>query len=372
MKRPLVTLPNGSHLKYASGPTRGSMFGNDLISGERVANWDLFEDIEIPSDHTLEDKKINLKKAYKLNLWSSGTSQHVICADFDKRPKRFKDFDEFIEHLNWQYDNAVVTRSRRGRAKAFFVVELPPKVDMSKQIAELTLQEILEPKLFKIIDRRGLEVTWLTPEMKSALQSRLHLLQPLQAVLPDKFDKPLRVSSGRIPPTLRNFIHSGTKSTEYEKREKFIRILMDTPLLRDTFYISTTRLGSECDVKPMTISRWRNELVKMGQLILLDSQYFMGKRAKAYKASGELLEILPSVPEKGVVKDFPTRKPPPTNIEDGQWNEAMFEAIKYYRGDEDLIWAWFKSCPGHQLKDRSEHLKARLKSYQLYLSKKRA
>jgi len=359
MKSFLVTLPNKSHLKYAKGRKSGAAFRNDIITGARIANWDLSADIEIPSDHNLESGEINLKKAYKLNLWSSGTNQHVLCADFDDLPKGFKDFDELIEHLNWQYVNAVVTRSRRGRAKAFFVLELPPQVSMTNQIAELTLKEILEPALFEIVDRGGFWQTWLTPEIKANLQRRLHLLDPVIATIPTKENIPFRVAQGPLPLVLHNFISSGTKGTEFEKREKFVRILMATPLLRESFCISTKKCAAECAVEPMSISRWKRQLLEKGQLILINNQYFMGKQAKAFKAAGALLASLPPVPDKTTRH----RLPPSTVIEDGDWNSALLYAVRFYSGDRDLVLQWFSQCSGHQLKDRRLQLERIIKSY---------
>jgi hypothetical protein len=369
LERFLIQLPNGGHLKYAKGYQSGPMWRGKGLN--KNPTWLLFKNIEIPDDHTNADGTPNLNKIFKLNLWSSGTTQHVVCADFDDLPNNFRDFEEFREHLEWRYScEAVITKSRSGKAKAFFVVELPLDTEMTNEIALIALNRILEPLLFNLCDRGGLNTTWLMPEMKEALHNKLHKLSPISIEPPKKEIPSFRVFNGCLQIEIHNFIFNKDKQTNYVAKEKFIRILLATPGLKKSFCLSTSKLGVECGVSAMCISRWIKELVKNGWLKVLNKgHYVAGKIAKAYKAQNELLLNL-ELNYPTVAKQSGTA--PPTTVKAGNWNKAIWQAICYYGGDEDLAWGWFEECDGHECNGRISKMRGALKRYHNRRSKPRA
>lgn len=346
----LCTLPNGAPLKYAQYYRKGSQ-----------AKWSEVQDIDIKDSSQKKD-------LYKLDLWSSGTNQHVVAADFDdKMPEGFskdeKGYDDLFEKLSWICPNAVVTRSRRQRVKLFFVIKLPDAEPITMPIALATLENLLEPKFYEVIDKKsGPKVTVLTKEMKRRLQNQLHRLKPEDAVIPPRKlePRPLREMYGPIPAFIERFFSGGRGSRSRHGREKFLRILLATPQLRESWAISTPKMSKECGVSEKAISNWRRSLIGGGVLELLDKQFFKGKLAQLFRAAGELLEHLPPLPEPGQVTNIsskskmPPPHPPPSEVEDGHWCEEMLNTCRWFKGNDDLIWDWFFSVPTHADKDERE------------------
>jgi len=137
------------------------------------------------------------------------------------------------------------------------------------------------------------------------------------------------------------FIESGGK-TQRAGREKFIRMLLKMGNLNlNGFDLPTTKIGKECGVIHVRVSEWRNELIEMGWLKLVDDTYCKGIKGMTYKARGALRKAIYVVIQalKKTFKLAPSTLP--GLVSDGDWEGTMWEYSKYFttRPQEFLRWA---------------------------------
>lgn len=322
-----------------------------------------------------EVKQNKLRYAYpKVNLWKTkgraDKAQALVAADFDELPLGYENFEDLAAKLSQEFSNSVMGRSRGGKVKQFFVVEYEHDRELTKEVALGFLKNVLGDKLFAEIDHDAVGHTLVTTSIIEAFKNVYKLKPyPLKISKPvKKFfsledlkaavkERPFHRFAGNIPSKLESDFVIGKRKRNPEKKEDFIRILLASGgLLRENgFQLSTNRLSIECGVDKASVSRWINQLIKMGQLKQVSRRYFPGDEAKSYQALDELAKTVALNQKKA------NKRVAPEHIPDGKWREYLRNAAAYYaaHNDEAGFWREVESRPGFFDKpDRETHAKS--------------
>jgi hypothetical protein len=319
-KRHLFILPDGSTLKFAPYWQAGSQ-SDWFYSFDDVRVWEA----------SLNEKG----KQYRVNLWSSNTHLYVIAADCDRLPEGFHSFDALYEYFRLIFDknSAIVARSASGKAKLFFLIEMPSEIiDMNTQIAIDTLEKIFafDLSLFESLDLTpsSLRISYLNESVLKALSENLPLLLPISGVLPEgprgvitnttrSNSKPYRLYEGPIPDSLPKLRGAG---------EEFQRILLASPgLLTPSYFgIPTPTIANQLNVTQQMIWRYRNRFERKGLLAVASNRHFVpGKKAIRFQAAGALEVALRKLYSRANEK-----VELPASIPDGQWHRTLGTLIR--------------------------------------------
>lgn len=358
IQKDLFVLPNGHPLRYSFPFQKGQAWmtrDNYLIR-----NW----------------REKTKERQVKIFGWNNGSSnQHVVFADFDQIPCDFDSFDCLEKYLKHLYDKkGLVFRSVSGKCKIAFVIQNPPNIPMTKEIALDVLETILTPELYELIDKQTSSLSWtfaneeirekisndlgnidhlysdidLSTENHYYLSSYLpsniyHLIKDREesyiSCIPDHGVKRYNRVSNKLDERLSSFARTKTLN-------HVLRVLLSTPELLSGYDLSQKLMATTVGVTQKTICLIFKELVKKGLLQVTDSYSIPDKKAITYKASNLLREILE---ERRKAK----RKPPPTEIEDTKWNQTLMKVgFKCFGCNSARFYDWASKIPGSNLKDR--------------------
>ena len=352
----LCELPNSSRLKWGLP-----------IRGDKLAAYYRQQDEHLLKNTIATATRQKIKRYQPdVDLWSSKTNMHVICADLDCHPEGYAGFtEELFTTLKNSYTNAAIARSLSGKIKMFFVVELPKyRRMMDTDIALLTLKKIFEkaPHFFKACghEQNDLRRCFINEDIRLCLKEVKNLV-PHPATIPPR--RLLNRQEGTIPELLKIFLR-GAKKPEAQK--EFLRILLATPELIDDngFCLSQLQLCENINrrhkISRPTITGWIKKLVKDGWLKCINQKFVPEgdtRHAKRYVADNELHDAI----------DLNTRSryKLPSEIEDGTWNKEIYRAACHFvranksddteSDDNDCkkyFWDWFYSVPGCLNKNR--------------------
>jgi hypothetical protein len=342
-------LPNGSLLKYAHGGVRGS------------------QDCWYLSLDTAELRKPRTKKSlYKIGLRNSGSDQFVVPADFDTLPEGYEPSEAGWASFRHQlssllHGRAIVAPSASGKAKAFFVAQLPPGVALSDQAALSILQTELPADLFSIIDRShaSLRITYANPELVEVLSTGLSHLPPIS--YHPKVGEYGSVAAGHNFYEFKGDIRWPALLALAEQREEwshFICILLRTWHLASDggFALPQSKLAKQLNTSQGNVCRWLNKLVDLG-LLERGRSYTCGVQAKTYWAQGELKAAILELKAEHLQCSAGVAGELPRAIKDGTWHAMVFLAARRL---ETLPLAlrgaafveWYLTLPNWWAKDR--------------------
>lgn len=327
----LFSLPNGNALPYA-------------LPYEKTPNNKFYRthDYSIIRNWKAKRKQDQLK----INLWGASDIK-LIAADFDTH-HGFHSYDALEAYLKSIYKNqAIIFRTFSNKVKMLF---LTSSNKMNKNIALETLSSILEPELFDMIDKSptSLQICYVNKKNLSIISNSLKTCKVYDAVFPEKMS--YREFKGTLPIL-------GTDKQYIVKlnsvKERFLRTLLAMPQLMNQFDLPTTSLSESLDVTPMYVHKLLKQFINLGLLEVVDSNYTVGVKAKTYKATGKLLEILKNLykDKKSLYKAIP-KHPLPSEIKSGEWNDTVYKASFHFIGSPSKFIAWFNSMKGNHLKDR--------------------
>ncbi len=365
--RPQFPLPDPSGaLRYAWSRQPGvvASWEQIAIDESKAAQWNITIKNHLP----------------RVSFWNTGCNQVILCADFDKVPNGYRDYDELENRMVAFYkDSALVLRSFSGKVKVLFIAEKEENVRMSNKIALDNLRRLLPPNIDeKDIDPStgALQWTFVSQGIKERMQQlprlKVHtLIAPAQniEITPKetpKSEAPLREHAGEIPDDLllflkeEKFLMNGTSD-----RERFVRILLASPQLMydNGFGISALKIKKQGIASHTTIYKLVSKLVKLG-LLKKVSGYIIKKKANCYIANGILREAIANLPPP-----LNYRKLPKT-ILDGEWYSTLWYAsYKFrYKLEEDFI-KWVKTIEewDRKGKDRLQLAKNAIKMRHHYL-----
>lgn len=336
------------------------------------------------------------KQQPKVGFWNSGGSYGVICGDIDKLPIKIESFDLLESFLKRELGKEfVVTRSSSGKVKIFCMAYFPEfqnlpgyrkKSQAIKSISLAALRSVLADDIFECVDQsttaflysfmnqrmfddfRSLEAKPVAVEVERESELSFGVLIKSRGV---KISVPLKISSGKqevihsyrlyrggLPIFANRFVEK-YKSKQKEKKEEFIRLLLETEaLVSGGFDLPVTEISKFIGTKQQNISRWIQRLVKDGQLKLANRKFSPGNFSKRYLARGELEEFLvqraaKKKKKKGKLVELPTDYVLPRKIPSGRWSQISYEAIKFhFRDDIEAYRNWLLGLPGINEKDR--------------------
>jgi hypothetical protein len=336
------------------------------------------------------------KQQPKLGFWNSGGSYGVICGDIDRLPLKMKSFDLLESLLRRELGKEfVVTRSSSGKVKVFCLAFFPEfqnlagyrkKSQAIKNISLAALRSVLPGDIFDCVDQsataflysfmnqrmfhdfKTLESKPVAVEVERESELSFSVSVKSRGV---KISVPLKISSekqevihsyrlyrGGLPIFANRFVEK-YKSKQKEKKEEFIRLLLETEaLVSGGFDLPVTEISKFIGTKQQNISRWNQRLVKDGQLKLANRKFSPGNFSKRYLAKGELEEFLvqraaKKKKKKGKLVELPTDYVLPKKIPPGRWSQLTYEAIKFhFRDDIEAYRNWLLGLPGINEKDR--------------------
>ncbi len=317
-KKHLFNLPDGSTLKFATHWQKGP-----------INNWFFSHDDKRVWKASTQAKG----KQYKVDLWSSRTNLIVLCADIDKLPSFYSCYDSLYQFLKLvlSKETAVVARSASGKVKCFFLVDIGnSKINAS--LAKATLESIFcfNNDIFNCLDlsSTGMRITYLNHSVLLALVKGLSLLNPISAVDIDGQEdnvysssigtsKPLRQYTGDLNLIFPQYNFIGVKAG-------LLRILLESKelLTSEGFGISLKKVSKDVNKSFQRVHIAKKYFQKLNWIEKIDDYYIPGKKAKMYRASGELKDALVkkfrSVSDKIVV---------PSSIPDKEWNSSLGSII---------------------------------------------
>ena len=238
---------------------------------------------------------------------------------------------------------------------------------MNKAIAIATIDKLLgfNPDLLGYDkSTSALSKTFLPRGVIKPLADGLPHLQPMPCVHPEDpgsirgcyssttdtaSKKPYRSYRGPINDLMPAFKGRGA-------RERLIRILLASPqlLYRSGFGLSTIKASKQLRISQQRLSAIRIDLVKEGLLIPVDQKYVPSKRAKSFRASGELASALKQLYPKS------TEFILPESIPSHKWNETLGRVVGslFYRGYTlDKALTEVRKIEGSQFRDRMKQAK---------------
>jgi hypothetical protein len=368
----LFLLSNGSHLSFAHPKDKGNQ--KKWYRSKVVPTW------AVASFKAKESR-------FRLGLWSSGSTLHVVSADFDQVPLGFGSYDRLFQYLQATLGHlGIVSRSVSGKVKMFFVVDIPSNVGMSSEIALDTLSKILPDDLFDFIDKSeaALSLTFLTKGLIEDLKG-LKDVDPIPCVLDSIGNEDAKGGyyySGNAKHKFKPYTGEIGQMLKEEakllsvQKEAVFRILLNINALRkDGFCLSSVKIGRECSVSHRTVRFWFTRWTDTGVLICINKQYnFRGATtykgatiaAKKYKFNDNIkLPPLQKQPLKAL-------EPLPTSILDEQWREALWQAARCFvsRPDAEIAFlAWVQTLPNWNAKGKrrpslaKNAIRSRLKCY---------
>jgi hypothetical protein len=276
----------------------------------------------------------------------------------------------------------------QGKVKAFFVVQPASTTGfhnyrwMTLMIAFDTLKKLLPPHLYSLIDRIPSALMWtlfnreMLADLKKLRAAPVHkAVMPPLSVAPTTEElvkvstwptapKPLQPGKklvphlGEIPSIFLGFLDTDQKGP----KEEFLRTLLNLPqLIHDGFDLPTTKFARDLKVDQATCYRWRRETLALGWLEVVDKTYWPGK-AMRFRAIGSLAQHL------STIRSIPTRKPLPSSIPDGKWDEMLWDAVFHFTNEESYL-TWVQSIPGWDAPGKGRFEKARHK-WKLHAYKK--
>jgi len=275
----------------------------------------------------------------RLGLWTSRSNLQVVCADFDYLPDGFSDFDSLQVYMKSIFSyRSLIIKSKSGKIKALFMVDLKEKLDMTTEIALASLQKILPSDLFDAIDKSycGLSIMFIRPSVIPKIQTWLKSAYIYDAVIEDKEPHFFEYHVGDLPKCFDSFISKDSRGRS--EREGFVRLIMNIQGLSIEFGLPNTKIARELGVNQKTVSRWRNDLIKLGLLEVTSDFYCKGRTAKQYKAKGKFKKVLDKKYNKKSYLLAPVPDSLPDRISDGNWNETAWElSLKFVREPEKFI-----------------------------------
>lgn len=332
-------LPNGNNLSYAwPHQAKGGQF-----------QWHQ----SYLTDKLIHHKAKAKERQIRIGLWTSRSTTHAICADFDNLPAGFDDWECFHKFAKMKWGNeGFIYRSFHKKLKIIFIGKLDEKARMCKVFALNFLKEKLGFEFYDYVDKNHGAVS--TSFISGTQVSRLHDWLPKAKVfsIDTTVVEHKYLQATEIPPELKIFIENGGKS-QLVGREKFIRMLLKMNNLNlNGFDLPTTKIGKECGVIHVRVSEWRNELIQMGWLKLTDDNYCKGIKGMTYKARGALRKAIYAV-VAAVKKSFkldPSKLP--SIVSDGEWENTMWEYSKYFTTKPEAFLRWALNLPHVRYKRR--------------------
>jgi hypothetical protein len=317
-------------------------------------------------DRLKSEIKIQTPKFY---FWEGWSPIKVLVADYDQLPQGYSNWDQFREHLNYQYfGKGLVTSSYRKKAKILFKTRTASKITFKSACA--TLQSLLEVADYGVdATVQGISTSFVTREMYDALDGgrALDLLPVYDAVEPQqtainsfmeqsslasttwKFHKFDQESVKKLTPVLaRDHVTPKVEAARWS----VIRYIISSAALAITqIELPQTKLTRECsfisgvEFALVDINKAIQSLKRLEILELTKDTYMVGSSSKGYQARGVLKEICEEI--------LKNRHEVPTSIEPGRWHSTLVAEVFYFvrKGREEWD-RWFYSLPDCRVGDR--------------------
>jgi DNA-binding transcriptional ArsR family regulator len=220
----------------------------------------------------------------------------IVVADFDKKPENMP-WSRFLSLLEMDLpaDQFFAAKTPSGNLKLFFLVSHPNMTMTPNWSAEFVLSKISD-KYHDYLDTSASAMSqcYVNKSVGDALMNLFNFRNASDAMpckpkltLVRNFHR-MRVSrSDFMPNKFKRFIRGD------EKREKFMRILMEIHQLANTDYnLPCNLLATNCGASPAAVSKWLKELEELGFIRCSDKSYERFKKARTYVAMGKLLAFL--------------------------------------------------------------------------------
>ena len=211
----------------------------------------------------------------------------------------------------------------------------------------------------RLVDRGSID------EVIGAVLDPANLRESAQATVP----RELRRFLGELPESL---LLVGKGNSKYSGKRggrsgfiDFLRILVASPRLADSSVLPQITLAGAVGVGQSMVNRYIAMLLAAKQLVVVDSNYAAGRKAKAYRASGELLSLVENYYRGMRIQKFKERLPPAETLQvaDGAWNQRLFELTNAF-GTQDEFLDYVTRIPGvNEKKSRIKQAKAAWRSH---------
>jgi len=387
MSEPVFRLPNGAGLPFAKAWHQGKVSDWRMTSGrvwlegkvsaaEAIAN----RAAQQGTDQWWQVRKDNLPR---VNLQPSWSDQIVVCADIDKLPSTYLDFDQLYAVMRDMYSpRAVVTRSPRGKVKIFFVVHWHAHKELPAELALKFLRTTLPEGLHSALDGEwaGLRTARLTLDMIDALAEGLPRCRPYDLSHLLEVDREAnagesltndgisvwgfpahtyRIYEGSLDayPELRKYIG------RHRTREAIIRrLVLMWNLAHSGFQLDQKKFAREIGLRDH--SQVSRNLMRLqdafGLLVCTDAEYIYGSdkakargwapKCKKYEARGELRKAVLELASQAAGGIYLV--PLPAQIPDGEWDKWLYCGTFHFPGTPEAYLAWVRSMPSWDVKGR--------------------